>query len=226
MQHRVIETQKISYVVDADIKGFFDNVNHDWLMKFIGENIADPNIKRPIVRFLKAEIVRYGDDYVCCFQYKKEAEIFFHVLKKRLAKFGLELAENKSKILEFGRFAASNSKRSGKNKPETFVFLGFTHYCSTSKRGRFRVKRRTIKKKFNAKIVEFTRWIKLQRNMLTTNEIIDKVKSKLKGHYQYYGITDNYKSINKFRQAIIRILFKWLNRRSQREIYLKHIKRK
>ncbi|QTL97796.1 group II intron reverse transcriptase/maturase [Iocasia frigidifontis] len=268
----VIEKQKISYVVDADIKGFFDNVNHEWLMKFIGVNIADPNIKRLIVRFLKAgiiedgeltateqgtpqgaiispllaniylhyvldlwfmgiigkhyringeaEIVRYADDYVCCFQYKRAAEIFFHVLKKRLAKFGLALAEDKSKIIEFGRFAASNSRRLGRGKPETFDFLGFTHYCSTSRKGRFRVKRRTMKKKINAKIVEFTRWIKLRRNMLTTNEIVDKVKSKLRGHYQYYGITDNSKSIDNFRQAIIRILFKWLNRRSQRKSFI------
>lgn len=270
--NKVIENQKISYVVDADIKGFFDNVNHKYLMKFISVNIVDPNIKRLIVRFLKAgiieegehtvteqgtpqgsiispllaniylhfvldlwfmgiirkhyrfngeaEIVRYADDYVCCFQYKREAEIFFHVLKKRLAKFGLELAEEKSKILRFGRFAAVNRKRLGKGKPETFDFLGFTHYCSKSRNGRFRVKRRTMKKKFNTKIVEFTRWIKLKRNMLTTNEIVDKVKSKLRGHYQYYGITDNIKSINNFRQAIIIILFKWLNRRSQRKSFI------
>lgn len=270
--NRIIENHKISYVVDADIKGFFDNVDHKYLMKFISVNIADPNIKRLIVRFLKAgiiedggftiteqgtpqgaiispllaniylhfvldlwfvgiirkhyrfngeaEIVRYADDYVCCFQYKREAEIFFHVLKKRLAKFGLELAEDKSKILRFGRFAADDRKRLGKGKPETFDFLGFTHYCSKSRKGRFRVKRRTMRKKFNSKIVEFTSWIKLKRNILTTNEIVNKVKSKLRGHYQYYGITDNIKSIHNFRQIIIRILFKWLNRRSQRKSFI------
>jgi len=159
--NRIIEDGKISYVADADIRGYFDNIDHDWLMKFIGHRIKDPNIKRLIVRFLKsgvmeegelsptlegtpqggvispllaniylhyaldlwfvkvvkehlsgqAEIVRYADDYVCCFQRKKEAYKFYEVLQKRLAKFGLELAEEKSKVVEFGRFAEERKKK-------------------------------------------------------------------------------------------------------------------
>ena len=261
----IIEEGKINYVVDADIKGFFDNVNHDWLLKFIGHRIADPNIKRLIVRFLKAgvmedgkiepseigtpqggvvspilaniylhyvldlwferivkkylqgqaEIVRYADDYVCCFQKKKEAYKFYRVLKKRLAKFKLEIAEEKTSIIAFGRFAERNCKE---GKPKTFDFLGFTHYCSKSRKGRFRVKRKTNKKKFRAKVRAFKEWIKLAR-YLPMEEIIKTIKSKLTGHFQYYGITDNSKMICKFRHRVIQLIYKWVNRRSQRRSF-------
>lgn len=189
---RIIEKKKVSYIVDMDIKGFFDNVNHEWMIKFLEHDIQDKNFIRLIKRFLKAGIleegkhietdqgtpqggdvspvlaneylhyvldlwfekkvkkqnkgesfiVRYADDFVCCFQYKEEAKQFYYRLKERLSKFGLEIAENKSKIIEFGRFAEENCKRRGDGKPETFDFLGFTHYCSKSKQGWFRVKRK------------------------------------------------------------------------------------
>ncbi len=102
------------------------------------------------------DIVIYADDFVCCFQYKNEAEQFYKILKERFGEFGLKLEESKSCLIEFGRFAETNRKRRGENKPETFDFLGFTHYCSKSRKGNFRVKRKTSKKKFRAKLKLFT----------------------------------------------------------------------
>lgn len=212
---RILEQKKISYVVDADIKGFFDNVDHDWMMKFLQHRIQDPNILRLIQRFLKAGvveagiecetdsgtpqggvisptlanvylhyvldlwftikvkrecrgeayIVRYADDFVCFFQYKSDAEAFYVKLIDRLGKFNLEIAEDKTKIIEFGRFANEERNKRGESKAETFDFLGFTHYCSKSKLGRFRVKRKTSRKKFNAKLKVFAKW--LHNNMHT-----------------------------------------------------------
>ncbi|MDI3547476.1 MAG: RNA-directed polymerase [Halanaerobiales bacterium] len=266
--NRIIEKGKISYVVDADIKGFFDNVDHEWLIRFIEHRIADPNIIRLIKRMLKAgimegktfhatedgtpqgsvvspvlaniylhyvldkwfenfvkktcrgqaEMVRYADDFVCCFQYRSDAVKFYNTLKKRLNKFKLEIAEEKSKIIEFGRFAEENSKRYGR-RTETFDFLGFTHYCGQNKKGKFRVKRKTSRKKYRKKLKEFNNWIKSVRNELTIHEIFEKIRAKLIGHYRYFGITDNGKMLCKYRYEIIRILFKWLNRRSQRKSF-------
>jgi len=266
--NNLIEKSKISYVVDADIKGFFNNVSHEWLMKFVEHKIADTNIIRLIKRFLKAgimengtweasesgtpqgsiispvlgnlylhyvldlwfdkvvkknsrgqaSIVRYADDTVFCFQYKDDAEKFYASFKERLAKFGLEVAENKTKIIEFGRFAEENRDRKGLGKPETFDFLGFTHYCGKSRQGKFRVKRKTCKKKFKAKVKEFTHWMKANRHN-SMNEIFKQVKLKLTGHYRYYGVTDNSRMITKYLFEVTRIIFKWMNRRSQKRSF-------
>lgn len=266
--NRIIEKGKISYVVDADISGFFTHVDHEWLMKFIELRIEDPNIRRLIVKFLKAgimekgiyedteegtpqgsiaspilaniylhyaldlwfqvtvkksckgqaEIVRYADDFVCCFQYKEDAERFYDALIKRLVKFNLEIAEEKTKILMFGRFAAENSKRQGLGKPKTFDFLGFTHYCSNSSNGKFRVKRKTSRKKFKAKLKAFKMWLREERH-LGTEEIMKIVRMKLLGHYRYYGITDNSRTMGIYKFQVSKLLFKWLNRRSQRKSF-------
>jgi len=266
--NRIIEKGKISYVVDADIRGFFTNVDYEWLMKFIELRIGDPNIKKLIMKFLKAgimekdiyedtdagvaqgagispvlaniylhyaldlwfqvivkkscrgqaEIVRYCDDFVCCFQFKEDAERFYNDLIKRLAKFSLEIAEEKTKILAFGRFAVENSKGQGLGKPETFDFLGFTHYCSNSRQGKFRVKRKTSRKKFKAKVKAFKLWLRDARN-LGTDEIMKTVRRKLIGHYTYYGITDNSCMMDAYRFQVVKLLFKWLNRRSQRRSF-------
>lgn len=261
-----IEKGKVSYIVDADIKGFFDNVNHKWLIKCIEQHIKDTNIIRLIKRFLKAGIIEnkryygtnegtpqgsilspilaniymhyvltlwfekkvkanfkgecyitvYADDFVCCFQYKGEAEKFMNeILPQRLGKFGLQLAKDKTRLIKFGRFAEQDSKP---NKPETFDFLGFTHYCSTSTDGRFRVKRKTSRKKFKAKVKEFSIWLK-ENKKLKPKELIPKINTKLRGHFQYFGITDNYASINRFVYEVDKLLFKHLNRRSQRNSY-------
>jgi group II intron reverse transcriptase/maturase len=261
---------KTNYIVDTDIKGFFDSVDHKLLMEFIGLRIADPNIKRLMVRFLKAGVmeqgnnyeptlsgtpqgaiispilaniylhyvldlwfsrvvkkhcngeaylIRYADDFVCCFQFQEDAVRFYQALEKRLAKFKLELAIDKTKIIEFGRFATENRKAKGLEKPETFSFLGFIHYCSQSRNGKFRVKRKTEAKKFKYKIMAFKEWIRKVRSFVPISDIFRQVRVKLLGHYAYYGITDNLRMIRNFYDIVIKLLFKWFNRRSQRRSF-------
>ncbi len=263
-----IEWNYTSYVVEADIKGFFDNINHDNLMKCLELHIRDTNILILVRKFLKAgvmdkgrfyvseygtpqgsivspilakiymyyclikwfekyvkpklrgfaSIINYADDFICCFQYKDEAEYFYkELLPKRLKRGGLELATEKTRMIAFGRFTIKNTKV---GKPKTFDFLGFTHYCSKSKNGKFRVKRKTSGNKFNKKLVEFNMWCKENRTM-PIEDIMNNVKRKLIGHYNYFGITDNYHAICKFYYRSLQILFKWLNRRSQRYSYTK-----
>ncbi|SMC41334.1 group II intron reverse transcriptase/maturase [Sporomusa malonica] len=262
----IVITKKVNYVVDADIKGFFDNVSHSWMMKFLQERIEDRNLLRLIQRFLKAGVieagieyetdkgtpqggiisptlanvylhyvldlwftvkikkesrgeaylVRYADDFVCFFQYQTDAESFYGKLIDRLKKFNLEIAKEKTKVIEFGRFSADNRARREESKPNTFDFLGFTHYCSKSKTGKFRVKRKTSRKKMKAKLKDFTKW--LHNNMHTeVGELIKQVNAKLVGHFRYYGVTDNSKGINTYRYRIRRKLFEVLNRRSQKK---------
>jgi group II intron reverse transcriptase/maturase len=263
-----IEKRSVNYVVDVDIKGFFDNVDHKWMMEFLKLRIADPNLLRIIGRFLKggymeegkkyktdngtpqggvispvlanvylhyvldlwfeksvkkqcegqAYIVRYADDFVCCFQFKNEAQEFFQSLKLRLKKFNLEIAEDKTKIIPFGRLAEKLGKHQGNGKPETFDFLGFTHYCGNSKKGKFRVKRKSSRKKVQSKLKESKEWLKKNRNN-NIHIIMDRFKRSLLGYFNYYCITDNTQSVNKFKDKIRNLLFKWLNRRSQRKSF-------
>lgn len=263
----MLEVKPTNYVLDADIQGFFQNLNHEWAVKFIESKIKDPNIIRLVRRELKAGvmegyqyeeteqgsgqgnvcspiianiymhyvllwwfhekirpetkgycgIVVYADDFVVCFQYKEEAERFYERLKHRMGHFGLRLEEEKSRLIEFGRYAEKRSSSRGE-KPGTFTFLGFTHYCSENRNGKFRVKRRTSKKKFAKKSKEIHRWIRKKRQE-KAREIIAELNRKLTGYYQYYGITDNYKSLDRFVNKVRKSLYKWLNRRSQKESY-------
>ena len=263
-----IEKRYTNYILDADIKGYFDNINHDLIMKALEMHIKDTNLLRLIKRFLKAgimengkhirseygtpqgsilspvlanivmyygiilyveklkkvsrgyiEIINYADDMVLCLQYKEDAIKVYNLLKERLKKLGLEFAEEKTRLIEFGRFASEKNKKNGKRKPDSFDFLGFTHYCGTShKTGRFRVKRKTSKKKFKQKIQEYKVWIKENRNK-PLREIMLTMKKKLIGHFNYYGITDNQESLLRFQLETRKLLFKWLNRRSQKKSY-------
>jgi hypothetical protein len=163
-------------------------------------------------------LVVYADDFVICFQYKAEAETFYKQLKKRMGHFGLSLEEEKSRLIEFGRFAESNRARLGKPKPETFDYLGFTHYCSRSRNGRFRVKRKTSRKKFSHKSKEVHKLIGEMRT-LPVKAIVKKINQILVGYYHYYGITDNSKAISAFRYRVLKSLYHWLNRRSQKKSY-------
>ena len=264
-----VQYHKTNYVVEADIKGFFDNVNHEWLMKFLEHDIADRKFLEIIGKLLKAGImeegnyldsekgtpqgngaspvlaniylhyvldiwfevkvkrkyqgesylIRYCDDFVCCFQNKWEAEDFYVKLQERFEKFGLELAMDKTKILEFGRFARENRRRRGEGKPETFDFLGFTFYCGTDgKKEFFRCRVKTSKKKFRSKMLAMKEWIKNHRTMPL--ELIFKlVNAKLRGHYQYYCVTDNTREVKNFLAQTKWLLYKWLNRRSQKKSY-------
>ncbi len=267
---KCIEKKYTNYILDADIKGYFDNINHDLIIKALELHIKDTNLIRLIKRFLRAgimendkhitseygtpqgsilspvlanivmyygiilyvekikkvsrgyiEIINYADDMILCFQHKDEADKTYKLLKKRLNDLGLEFAEDKTRLIEFGKFASENCKKNGNNKPATFDFLGFTHYCGKTKDGkRFRVKRRTSKKKFKQKIQEFKVWIKKHRNN-PLKEIMATVKKKLTGHFNYYGITDNSDMIARYHHIVVLLLTKWLNRRSQKKSYSK-----
>jgi len=164
------------------------------------------------------DLVIYADDFVICFQYKDEAERFYERLKRRMGNFGLNLEEEKSRLIEFGRFASENRKKRGQGKPDTFNFLGFTHYCSKSRNGKFRVKRKTSGKKFNKKCMEIRQRIKEMRTK-SIKDIVFKLNQILIGYYHYYGITDNIESLSDFRYEVEKSLFKWLNRRSQKKSY-------
>ena len=262
-----MKEKKTSYVLDADVKGFFDHLDHEWIVRFVESRIKDPNITRLLRRILKAGIMKdyqfeesesgsgqgsvcspvlaniymhyvlvwwfkeivepklkgyagivvYADDFVCCFQYKTEAEQFYERLKHRMEHFGLGLEKEKSRLIEFGRFAEKECRKRGK-KPETFTFLGFTHYCSKSKNGKFRVKRKTSRKKFARKCKEVHRLIGTMRQM-RLKDIIAKLNQILVGYYHYYGITDNSQRIGAFRYNVMKSLFYWLNRRSQKKSY-------
>lgn len=272
----ILYFQPINVIVDVDIRGFFDHVDHNWMMKFLEHRIADPNFLRLIRRFLKAGImegnvmyetdegtiqggnispilaniylhyvidlwyekrirkqcrgqalmVRFADDLVFCFQKEEEAREFYKELCQRLKDFGLEIAEEKTKILTFGREAykayqeekkdKDKDKGQGPRKPGTFDFLGFTHYCSTGRNGRFRIKRKTSNKKYRASLAKVKNWIQKQRH-LPKKILMEMLGVKLRGYYQYYGVLDNSRMLEKFSDKTKQYLFKYLNRRSQRK---------
>ena len=260
--------KKINYIVDADIKGFFDHINHEWLMRMLKLSIQDKNILGLIKKYLKAGIIDngkyiettdgsaqgnivspvlaniymhyilvmwykviiekkskgetflvvYADDFITGFQYKNEAEAYYKSLEKRMNKFGLELEINKSRLLAFGRFAESDRRRQGLGKPETFDFLGFTFYCSKTRSGKFCVKMKTSRKKFKQKIKAMKIWLYENRNV-RTKDLIKALNRKLLGHYHYYGVPNNITMLYNFRQRTIEMLFKVLNKRSNRRSY-------
>ena len=265
---QTVEWEGTNYIAEADIKGFFDNVTHDWMMKMLGHRIADQRVLRLVKRFLKsgvmeqgqlraskegvpqggnispvlanvylhyaldlwfekvylksckgkAKLIRYADDFVVCFQNREDATGFPAALAERLAKFGLEVEPTKTKVLEFGRDAVRRARARGE-RPGTFDFLGLTHYCSRTKDGkRFRMKRVTSRKKFRAKLVNLKEWLK-QMRVMPTRWILEQVGRKLQGHYAYYGVTDNHRGLMRFYREATKLLYKWLNRRSQRRSY-------
>lgn len=257
----IMHHKPINYVVDVDIRGFFDHVDHQWMMKFIEHDIKDPNVLRLIRRFLKsgvmengqqyqttegtpqggnispilgniylhyvqdlwfekivkkqlqgvAYMIRFADDSIFCFQRKEDAQRFYNSYQERLRKFNLDIAEEKSKII---RFSAGSSGEDS----NTFDFLGFTHYIGKSQNNKRRVKRKTSKKKYKSKLLEFKTWLRSNMHEPLEN-IVKSLNKKLKGYYNYYGITDNSTMLRKMREEIKKILYKVLCRRS-RERYL------
>ena len=166
----------------------------------------------------EAYYYRFADDFVACFQYREDAERFQQSLKERLKEFGLEMAEEKTRCIEFGRFARENATKRGE-KPKEFTFLGFTHYCGKTKEGYFKVKRRTSRKKMGQSLSKFTRWAKKARQVLRKGEMLREARIRVIGHLGYYAITDNLRRCDTYVYHAMRILYKWLNRKSQRKAY-------
>jgi RNA-directed DNA polymerase len=171
------------------------------------ENEVKPRLKGA------AYEIRFADDAVLCFQYKEDAEKVMEVLPKRFAKYGLTIHPEKTRLLEFGRYAEENAKRQGK-KPATFDFLGFTHVCARSRRGKFTVHVRTMKKRFRRSLKAIAEWCQENRH-LPVGEQQKTLNAKLRGHYQYYGRPTNYQSIWRFSQEVRHIWRKWLSRRTR-----------
>ncbi len=172
------------------------------------------------VRFCESLGVRFprATRLVACFELQSDADRFRASLGDRLEKFQLELAEEKTRHLEFGRYARAKAYRSG-DKPREFDFLGMTFFCGKTRYGSFKVKRKTSRKKLRQSLARFTDWIGRYRNLLPSGELLRRAKARVNGHMNYYAITDNSDSCHLYMHLATRALFKWLNRRSQRKSY-------
>ena len=260
-----ITTRKVSWVLDADIRSFFDTLDHGWLVRFLEHRVGDRRVVRLIQKWLKAGVledgrrvrsevgtvqggsvspllaniylhyvfdlwvqqwrktrargevvvVRFADDFVVGFQHRKDAERFQAELRERFTRFALELNADKTRLIEFGRFARQNRERRGEGKPETFDFLGFTHICGKTQRGKFTVLRQTMRKRFHAKLKEVK--VELRRRMhQPVPEQGAYLRSVVLGHCRYYGVPMNSVALSQFRLAIGRLWWRSLARRSQK----------
>ena len=261
-----IEQRKVSWVLDADIRGFFDAMDHGWVMRFIEHRIADRRVQRHIKKWLNAGIledgawreaeegvpqggsispllaniylhyaldqwdeqwrhrhargeviiVRYADDFIVGFQYREDALRFQEALRERLRGVNLTLSEEKTRLIEFGRFAAQNHNDRGGGNPETFNFLGFTHICGQTQQGKFCVLRKTMAKKTRAKLAALSVELRkrMHRPIAETGQWLRRV---LAGHYQYYGVPRNYRAMSAFRYHIIDLWRRTLRRRSDKK---------
>jgi RNA-directed DNA polymerase len=260
-----IAHRKVNWVLDADICGFFDAIDHEWLLKFLEHRIADRRTLRLIRKWLKAGVsedgewskstvgtpqgsvispilanvflhyvfdlwanqwrnccaggsmimVRYADDFVVGFQDRGDAERFLRELRKRLDRFGLQLHPDKTRLIEFGRYAAERREKRGEGRPETFNFLGFTHFCGTTRQGTFTIKRKSIAKRMRAKLQEVKKQLK--------DRMHDKVvavgcwlRSVVRGWFNYHAVPGNSKCLDAFRSQVQRLWLRILRRRSQK----------
>jgi len=259
-----IERKKVKWVLDADIRDFFGQLDRGWLEKFLRHRIADERVLRLIGKWLAAGvveegvwsegagapqgasaspllanvylhyvldlfvvwwrrhhargeviIVRFADDFIVGFEYEQDARRFLDVLRLRLAKFGLELHPGKTRLIEFGRYAAVNRAARGKGKPETFDFLGFTHICGVTRNGRFQLKRITIARRRRAKLAEVKAELK-RRMHQPVPEQGRWLASVVRGHMQYYAVPGNVQAVAAFRAQVTRHWLKALRRRSQK----------
>ena len=163
-------------------------------------------------------MVRYADDFICMVQYQENARILEQALRDRFAKFGLELHSDKTRTISFGRYEHKNALLK-RRKPNTFNFLGFTHFCGKSRKGKFILGRQTSSKKFCLKIKEMNEWLRKIRSTKKAKEWWPTLVAKLRGHYQYYGVSGNMRLLKRFYYLTVRLTRKWLNRRSQRKSF-------
>jgi RNA-directed DNA polymerase len=259
---RELQFGKYNYIVEADIRGYFENIQHDLLIKMVNQRVDDGAFTGLIKKWLEAGILepdgtiiepitgtpqggiispilaniylhyaldlwfekaikprcegkaylcRYADDFIGAFQCKKDAELFYEELGKRLAKFGLEIAKEKTRLISFSKFRI--------NEKTSFEFLGFEYRWGISRKGNAIIKRRTSRKKLRKSLANFKNWCKKSRNKRLW-VIFLELNSKLRGYYNYYGVIGNMDGISEFYQQAIKILYKWLNRRSQRKSFV------
>lgn len=261
-----IETRRVNWVFDADIRGFFDAIDHEWLIKFIEHRIADQRVVRHIKKWLnagvledgevtraeegtpqggsvspflanvylhfafdlwadhwqrqagrgKVVIVRFADDFVVGFQNRRDALQFQQDVTERLKRFNLELHAEKTRLIEFGRYAAANRKAREEGKPETFDFLGFTHICGVTRKGRYTVLRQTMRKKMQRKLQELKEELR-KRMHWSILEVGKWLRSVLSGHDRYYGVPGNSRKLSAFRYHLLCQWWHTIRRRSQRQ---------
>lgn len=258
--------RKVNWVLDADIRGYYDAIDHEWLVKFVEHRIGDRRVVSLIQKWLKAGvledgvrtrsetgapqggsaspllanvylhyvfdlwahrwrktqtrgdviIVRYADDIVVGFQYESDAKRFRRELCERLGVFELELHPDKTRLIEFGRFAAASRRRRGLGKPETFSFLGFTHICGRTRKGdAFKILRHTERKRLQAKLKSVKTELRLRRHA-PVPEVGRWLRSVVLGHYRYYAVPENSRALSTFRQGVAWLWQRELTRRSQR----------
>lgn len=258
----------VNYLLDIDIRGYFDSIDHGWLMKMLRKRIADRTILRLIGKWLKVGVleegkrspnkegvpqggvispilsniylhyvldlwicrkvaremkeriylVRYADDFVIGCQDKMDGEKLGGMLPERLKKFGLELSCEKSRLIEFGR-GAYKKHQGRRRKLSTFDFLGFTHYMTRSRKGGVRLGRKTIGKRMRRSLIAVNDKLRRMRNALPFRKLYVHLCRILQGDYNYYGFAGNYATLNKYKYAVERMWFKWINRRSQRKSF-------
>jgi len=261
-----IRRRKVNWVLDADIRGYFDAISREWMVRFIEHRIADRRIVRLIQKWLSAGVMvdgqwmqgesgtpqgatispllaniylhyaldlwvqhwrnkhargdviitRWADDFIVGFQYRRDARQFLRELRERLRKFALELHPDKTRVLEFGRFAAVSRKTRGQGKPETFNFLGFTHICSKTQAGEFLLMRQTACERTSRKLQEVKAELQRRRHH-SVPEQGEWLQSVIRGHFAYYAVPTNGQPLNRFRSGIIRYWHHALRRRSQRD---------
>ena len=263
---KMIMTEKVSWVLDADIRSFFDSVDHELLLRALARKIADPRIIRLITLWLRAgvmesgewyettegtpqgsvispllaniylhyaldlwvlkwgreratglvKMVRFADDFVVCLQREEDARVLLAELAERLQKCHLQLHPDKTRVLEFGRFAAPNRARRGQGRPETFDFLGFRHYCGKTRDGRFVLKRKTRADRLGRKLKALRQ--QLRRRMHdTVRRQHQWLRSVLTGHYNYFGVSHNFRSMYGFYLAVLLMWKTSLSRRGQKK---------
>lgn len=272
-QHKALDAlyhalhKRVGWVLDGDISGFFDGLDHQWLIKFIEQRIADRRVVRLMRKWLNAGVlengqwwcseegtpqggsaspllaniylhyvfdlwvqhwrktkatgdvivVRWADDFVVGFQHRSDAERFHKELAERFAKFNLKLHSEKTRVIEFGRFAAERRKRRGQGKPETFNFLGFTHICGQKRsNGMYTVLRRTMRKRQRAKLKAVKTELRKRMHQRVA-ELGKWLRSVVEGHNRYYGVPSNLPSLGSFRYHVARYWYRTLRRRSQKK---------
>ena len=257
-----VQRGRFRWVVDADIKGFFEHICHDWMLRMLAERINDRSFLRLIRKWLKAGVLeedgqvvyphtgtpqggvisavlaniylhyvldlwfekvvrprcrgdvllmRYADDFVCCFQYADDAQRFLRALTPRLAKFNLALSAAKTRLLRFTRFETERNA--------SFTFLGFEFRWGVSRAGRSLVRMRTCSTKFRAAVRRLKEWLRSTRCRVGVRELMRTLRAKLQGHWNYYGVCGNSARLWAYYSLVCKLLYKWLNRRSQRRSY-------